>query len=329
MDQYHDPGFVTLRRLCQRFSKAAEFIKSSSIEDDISELPKTAFAWSEKQMFPVHSRTQAVISALYLKQAAVPREVQEAVKIALEAYEVPPEIFVESMIKEAAWTDEECLFPETQSYPIRTSEEVKTAEFKVLGQVTKLSFENRNRIFGKLFKRAQSLGVTLSPQSYKYAGQTMTDPQILRDNLRARASATKDSQVKEGFLKLAEAVIQDRKALRDPARQTKLAATISELDKKGGLIPHYDRRLAPPQFVVYNTEKVAGDEGVDLGGKYYPIASLAQLPITFFSDALGKDVVREIAPGGQIDPQALQQVVETLPTDLKKILAQGLHNAGI
>jgi hypothetical protein len=39
--------------------------------------------------------------------------------------------------------------------------------------------------------------------------------------------------------------------------------------------------------------------------------------------------VKEIAPAGQVDPAALQQVVVTFPADMKQQLAQALKSSGV
>ena len=47
---------------------------------------------------------------------------------------------------------------------------------------------------------------------------------------------------------------------------------------------------------------------------------LASLPLSFWQDALGDDVAQEIAPDGQLDPMALDQILPTLPQDMKNTL---------
>jgi hypothetical protein len=46
--------------------------------------------------------------------------------------------------------------------------------------------------------------------------------------------------------------------------------------------------------------------------------------LTFWEDALGPDIVAEIAPNGQLDPEALAQILPTLPQDLKNTLTTQL-----
>ncbi len=47
---------------------------------------------------------------------------------------------------------------------------------------------------------------------------------------------------------------------------------------------------------------------------------LAQIPLTFWEDTLGADITQEIAPGGVVNPEMLEQIIPTLPADLKASL---------
>ena len=74
---------------------------------------------------------------------------------------------------------------------------------------------------------------------------------------------------------------------------------------------------------MFNTEKLASDV-INLGGHNFSLQKLAQIPVTFWSDALGSDVVRDIAPDGQLKISALKDILPTLPRDLKNTLGRQL-----
>src|SRR5262249_7012522 len=100
---------------------------------------------------------------------------------------------------------------------------------------------------------------------------------------------------------------------------------LDELDRKAGLERHYDRRLLDPLLTVFNTEKVAGP-GVQLGGKFVPLTRLASYPATFYGDVLGDDIIREASDGrGGVDAHKLATILETLPRDMKMMLAQHIR----
>jgi hypothetical protein len=331
-DIYHDPGHGRLAHLLLAHPAVAERVKTAEFEDDVEDLPKTAFAWPAKDLFPIHTPEHAILSFLYAKTAAaraVPPPVMAEIKTALDMYGVDPMSLeaVEEKIAELA--PDECLFPEARSYPVRDAEEVKLAEQNLHQQFTRLLPVERVQAFGRLVKAAEDFGVRLQPLSYKYAGLTSTDSRSLRDALRARAGAVKDPEAKLAYMRLADSTTVSRKALRDRDIQIKLAEAIGTLDEKHGLIPFYDRALPDPMQTVFNTEKVAMGSMVDLAGVQVPVEALGSMDPKLFSDLLGPEVLREIAPNGQIEPDLAVQVLNTLPADLKRQLGQGLVQAGI
>jgi hypothetical protein len=332
IDFYNDPGHATLRHLLQRSPGAAEMLKTAELEDFNRDLPDSAFAWQSKRLYPVHTPEHAAVSYLYAKHASArtPREVLTFIKEALDIYGVEEEALAEVQIKEAALDEDECLFPQSRTYPVRDADEVKTAEEKLLAQAAKLRPETRADAFTRLAKAASFHGVNLREDSYKYAGLTYTDRTRLVDSLRARAAATKEAELSAKYAALATSVAYDRTSLRSRSARVKLAEAIGTLDERAGLLKHYDRDLEDPIRAVFNTTKIAAADDIDLGGgTVVSAASLAALPPTFFSDLFGPDIVKEIAPAGQVDPAALQQVVVTFPADMKQQLAQALKSSGV
>jgi hypothetical protein len=330
IDFYNDPGHSTLRHLLQRAPGAAEMLKSAELEDFNGDLPDTAFAWSAKRLYPVHTPEHAAVSYLYAKTASVPREVLGFIKEALDIYGIEEGQLAETQVKEAALAEDECLFPESRTYPVRDAGEVKIAERRLHEQLTKLRPETRAEAFGRLSKSATLHGVKLRPDSYKLAGLTYTDRPKLADSLRARAMATKDEAIRAKFAALAGAVGSDREYLRAQDARVKLAEVIGTLDEQAGLTGLYDRALEDPIATVFNSTKIASADDIDLGGgRMVAPGALASLPPSFFGDLFGQDIVKEIAPSGQVEPHMVKQVVDTFPADMKKQLAQALSSAGV
>ncbi len=332
IDFYNDPGHSTLRHLLQRAPVASEMLKTAELEDFNTDLPSSAFAWESRRLYPVHSPEHAAVSYLYAKHASaqVPREVLGFIKEALDVYGIDEESLNVHQVKEAAYSRNECLFPDQQSYPVRTAGEVKTAERRLHEQMSHLHPETRAEVFGRLAKAASVHGVKLRIESMKLAGLTYTDRARLADDLRARAVATKLGGVKAKYAALAESVLKDRAGLRDPETRMKLAEAIGTLDEEAGLVGLYDRSLSDPIATVYNSTKIASADDIDLGGgRMVAPSALAALPPSFFSDLFGADIVREIAPSGQVQPEMVKQVVDTFPADMKQQLAQALSNAGV
>ena len=104
---------------------------------------------------------------------------------------------------------------------------------------------------------------------------------------------------------------------------------ILKADEAAGLARHYDRKIPDPICTVFNTAVKLSAQMVNLGNDAYDLGSLAALPASFYSDALGPEVLSEIAPGGSVGPDRLAAVLPTLPADMLRGLQQGLASAGV
>jgi hypothetical protein len=322
VDQYRDPALAVLVRLVEGRPKLAAAVGDVDIlPEEADKLPSTAFAWPEKRAFPLHTKEHAMLSRVYRENSPnVPAFVDVAIKEACDLYGVDDTLF--TRVKQAAPVDdpEDYLLPDRKLIPVRSAEQVKTAEAKVIAGYTKLSVESRATACTRLVEKAAHFGVTLNPLTHKLAGFTVTSTKVLKDWLGARVEAA-PPQYKEAFQKLATAVSELPAEIRDRDTQVKLATVIDELDKKAGLVKYYDRKLPDPLLSVFNTAKIAG-HGVNLGSKFVPMDRLASYPSTFFGDIIGDDLVREASDGrGGMDVHKLAVILETLPMDMKNVLA--------
>jgi hypothetical protein len=326
VDQYRDPTLAVLVHLVAGRPKLAAAVEDVDIQpDEAALLPTSAFAWPEKRAFPLHTREHAMLSRVYRENSTnVPPHVDAAIKEACDLYGITDDLF--ARVKQAAPVEdpENYLIPARRLSPVRNAEEVKVAEEKVIAGYTKLAVETRALVCTRLVEKAAHFGVTLKPQTHKLAGFTVTSTKTLKDWLGARVAAA-PAQYKQAFQKLADAVEALPPEIRDRNTQIKLAEVIDTLDKKAGLVRFYDRKLLDPLLSVFNTPKVAG-HGVNLGSKFVPMARLAAYPASFFGDVLGEDLVREASDGrGGMDPHKLAAILETLPLDMKNVLAQQMR----
>jgi hypothetical protein len=315
-DQFHDPGYGRLRHLLADHPGAAALLKEASIEDTEPELPPGAYAWPERQLFPVHSAEHAALSHLYAKtsEVSVPDHVRAKIAQALDAYDVPADAFAQAQPKLAA--DEDCLFSGGR-YPVRNAKEVKTAELRLLPQVSKLTGDERIRAFSKLAEAAQVHGVNLAPESLRLACKTASNPERLAVHLEARAHSTSDPALGAKFASLAAAVRNSPKDLAKEDTRLKVAAFIHELDRKAGFEARYDRDMEDPARVVSNTQKTAS-AACDIGGRQFSHADLARIPMDLYKHALGDDIESSIGHGGTVNPKLAAEVLSTLPADMKK-----------
>lgn len=325
-DLYHDPAHGRLKALLGQYPGVAEQLKTASFEDNLDGERDSVFAWPSERRYPVHSREHALVSYLYTRgDPSVPAGVKLAVAEALEAYGVSKEALAPAPPAEDK--PEDLLFPEQGTYPVRDAGEVKQAEERLLAQLGRLPLEARVPVFAKLANAAGRHGVTLQPASQAWGMAALTDPATLLDNLAARAHLAKTAEAKDGYLDLAEAVRTRPADLRRPEIRSKLASAIWRLDQQAGITQ--DRRIPDPLHAVYNHAIKVGARMVVLGPDSYDLGALTALPGTFYSDALGPEFAGEIAPGGQVDPEALSTILPTLPMDLKHSLAIALKGAGV
>lgn len=338
LDMFHDPAWGKMRDLFNRFPKVAAVAGSLDVADSADSLPSTCFADPNARLFPIHEKRAAVLSYAYAREQTVPRFVMNNIKEALAAYDVDESTFEQQAVKTAApLAPEECLFPATGSWPIRTAGEVKTAEAALHQEHAKLLPDARVEAYGRLYKRAQELGVALDATSHKYAGFVETDTRELRDSLRARAivaekrgSATIEVRTKiaAAYEKIAATLDGLPRTIRNRPQQVKLASAIAELDEHANVTTQYDRGVPDPVKTVFNTDKIARGDDIELGGKMFAISKLASLPASFYKDALGEDFASELAPGGEVSSQKLAQILPTLPYDMKRSLEVSLRSTG-
>jgi hypothetical protein len=322
VDQFSDPVMAHLVRRVSDRPKLAAAIQDFDVDrEERDTLPASAFAWSEKRAFPVHSREHTMLSRVYREGIPnVPAHVDRALKEACEVYGIDESLFARAKVAAAPEPADAFLLPDIRRMRVTEAAHVKTAEEKLRTEGRKLSVEHRALASRRLVEKAAFYGVTVRDEIRKMAGMTVTDRQPLVDWIEARREAA-PIEHKDGYQKLANAVKRMPAELRDRAQQIKLAEAIGELDELAGLDRFYDRKLPDPLMTVFNSSKVAG-QGVTLAGRFHPMDRVASYPSTFYSDILGPDIVREASDtSGQMDPQRLAQVLETLPVDMQRMLS--------
>lgn len=323
IDQYSDPSFGYLVKQVSQMPEIEPFIKNASIEaGETDTLPDTAFAWPSQRKYPIHTSEQAALSYAYSKLAsALPNEVIDNLKAALEVYEIPLTAFDSHGVKQAELSENDYLLPELKLFPVTNAAEVKYAQERVLEQMSKLDLAHRATACGNLVKKADEFKVTLQPEVLKIAGLTVSSTKQVQDWLEARATALPISEhlYKVAYEKLANELAHHPEESKDRPGLLKLAATIAELDERSGLDRHYDRKIPDPLKTVFNTSKLA-QETVDLAGTMVPLKKLAGLPPSFWEDLGGRELRDELCPGGKMDASKLAMIVDTLPLDLKVAL---------
>lgn len=325
-DQTCDPGYSYLRTLVARYPKLGEFTKTANIDEgEFSQLPDTAFAWPSERRYPIHTKEHTALSIGYRKLAAqkVPIEVDRTLEKAAHIYEIVDALYAEATEKKALSAS--YIFPEKQRFMVKSAEDVKLAEQRLRELYTQLSVEDRAEGFQRLRKYARELGVALHPSTEKLAGFTLTSTQRLRDWLDARQEVTRGQVFSEAFEKISSTLDGVAPEFKDEEIQIDLVKAIHKLDKEAGLEKLYGKKLPDPIQTVFNTEKRAEDT-VEIGTGFLTDKDrLSSVPLSFWEDVLGEDVVSEISQDNEtVDPNMLMQILPTLPNDLKAIVQRQL-----
>lgn len=322
VDQFSDPGFRVLGHLISQYPHAEEHIKTAELDMDENEgRPDSAFAWSERRLFPIDSADQAALSRLYIhKQASViPGHVVELCDKALDLYEVemPLQTKVASVPVD---NSQDYLLPGLKRWKVIDADGVKLASDAIMTNRRRMDVDTRATASVNLAKKAAEFGVPLPSTILKMAGATMCDTRVLRDWLEARSTITNDAQIKLGYDTLAEKVNQMPALVGDREELIKVAATIQELDESVDLDYFYDQKIPDALGTVFNTEKIA-DEMLSLAGRQVPLSQLQAVDPEIYKDVLGDDLANDfISSTGEVDEEQLAMILPTVPRDLLQAL---------
>jgi len=307
----------------ERFPELKTMAKTANLDDsEFSELPDESFAWPGIRRFPIHNAQHAALSYGYSKLAAMlPSDVQQMLEKAADLYQIDRTVFEQSMEITKTASDGQYLLPEKKRFRVDSPSAVADVERVYHEKYAELTVADRAEAGYRLVKIAEQHSVPLKPETKKLAGFTITSTRILRDWIGARhAAATKlGSSLANVFDKIDNEFKSSDAYIADRAYQIKLAQAISDLDKKAGLTQFYGKQLPDPIQTVFNTTEDPQDY-IKFGSALQNKALLAQLPLSFWEDTLGPDIAKEVAPEGQVDITALEQVLATLPADLKSAL---------
>ena len=324
MDQNTDITFATLRNLITTYPKLSEHVKTAQVGEHIrSSLPESAFADRLNRMFPVHTPADAALSKAYAtKVANLASSVMEEIDTALAMYGVPSSIFETS--KEASAAEEEPVYlvESQKKLAMYSSTPIEVAEEALMRNQTKLSARSLTDGAIKIVKEASSRGANVSDWTLKYAGLVQCDTREASRWLEARAIKAPTEGISKAYTKLAHVTDNMDSSLgRDDL--IKLANAVSDLDKQSGFSRYYGKNLPDPVSTIFNT-KVAMQPMVDLAGTNVPVEKLLSIAPETYGDILGSDIVAEITRDGELAPDSLTEILDTLPVDMKKSLVKEL-----
>ena len=322
IDQASDAGFANLRLLVERYPTLREFAKTASLdESEFEKLSSDSFAWPSERKFPIHTPEHTALSVGYSKlSSSIPLGVAVQLEKAAEIYNLTPAMFEEDQTEKIA-DDADYLLPAKKRFKVSSADEVPLAEEAYRLKFANLSMEDRAMAGLQLVKVAEKHGVTLHPSTQKLAGFTMTSTAIFKDWMGARKEAAlkAKSPLASAFEKMAEAYTNVEEFIDNRKDQMQLASLVYRMDKQAGITHHYGKKLPTPLETVFNTD-LARKDFVKISSALANKALLQSLPVSFWEDTLGPDISKEIAPDGNVNPEVLEQILPTLPADLKASL---------
>lgn len=324
IDQNTDITFATLRSLVTTYPGITEHVKTAQVGEHIREsLPTAAFADQSNRMFPVHTPADAILSKAYAtKVANLADSIVQQIDTALEMYGVSSDLFATPKIAHAYEEEPQYLVESQKKLAFYSNTPIAKGEEALIRNQSKLSSSSLTDGALKLVKEAARRGENVSDWTLKYAGLVQCDTTEARDWLETRAHKSSDSRLKEAYTKLAQVAHNlDGSLGRDDL--IKLANTIGDLDKQAGFNKYYGRTLPDPVSTVFNT-KLAMQPMLDLAGTPVPVEKLLSIPPESYGDILGSDIVEEISKDGELIPDALTEILDTLPVDMKKSLVKEL-----
>lgn len=333
VDQFKDRRHRLLSEIAEDRPDLVPMYKSASADDDAGIRPG-AFADRSSRMFPLHTEEHAILSKLYAEKQAqyISEDVVGNIDKMLSLYGHDPETFTFPTQTKSASAEEssQYLLPQYKRLCIRGKSDVRPATEALLAQKNRLKVATVTEASVRAVTRAADYGLDerdLPADIYKYAGLTSCDAGDLLDWIEARAVACTSGEDRATYQKIAQAVsnnfpptgvISSRDSL------VKIANAIEAADESAGLTPLYGHTILDPIQTVFNMDKVATLD-VDMGGQQIPLQQLLAVPPEVYEEILGEGVMEAaVGPDGQVDPQQFQALLQTLPADLKTLLASTL-----
>lgn len=324
IDQNTDVTFATLKSLVGIYPDLADHVKTAQVGEHIRDsLPSSAFADPANRLFPVHTPADAILSKAYAtKVANLAGDVMSEIDTALAIYQVPENIFDTPKVAHTPKPEPTYLVESQKKLAMYRDTPISLAEDALKRNQPKLSTGSLTDGALKIVKEASARGENVSSWTLKYAGLVQCNTEETSRWLEARAHKAPSSELSSAYTKLAHVTSNIDSSLgRDDL--IKLANTVSELDNKSGFKQYYGLKMPDPVATVFNT-KIAMQPMLELAGKQVPLEKLLSVAPETYGDILGSDIVEEITRDGELVPESLSEILDTLPADMKKSLVNEL-----
>ena len=275
-DQYDDKNLVVLRKLSTIF-ELPDFVKEASVVDEkeLNSLPRTAFGDPVNRKYPITSRKDTYLSALYFRKHASEYEdkeyasqVKENIDKALDLWDIPHTLKKKASVihKEASAVEHvrvrDGVGNTIDDWELRSPRDFEKAAIQLFENKNMFSFEQRKDIARQLIDSDLRKTAELSDEVDTYldraAGFGMCTKLQLIDTIRDRARLYKEAD--ERFMKVlteyAES-LEDEEL--DCSHLNKTAALLDFMDKQTGISRKYRDLTSPEECLFVYTEKTASE----------------------------------------------------------------------
>jgi len=307
-----------------------EYVKKAEAEDsfELKGLPKTAFADTDRKIYPINSPENVYLSNAYFinKRADISKVYGEdyacqlETKIAEAADVLGISADLEEYnrqlnIKKASDYDQNYMVDfvvdgmtqAVQMYPVKTAADLTESAASFAANISNFPFDVRVKAAANFVKEALALGVDEMPDILmKYAGLFYPDLPAVQEELWRRSTKLAN----ENNRKIYEAMSNDVPNMTSVREVMKIAETCFNIENMEGLYdkPKVAQVLGDPvdMFFSASLEKVAADLSfVEAHGDKYKLDDLMKI---------SKDKYEEAFGDCGIDPASPEKIADILPT---------------
>lgn len=326
LDVHHDQYLKTLRQLQEKVD-----FPSYVLTYDIDKEP-SMYAWPEKRACPIDSPAATYLSLAYQMLAenkdAAPESVKAEMLKAATIYGIEKDILdlVDALQPEqekiAFLLEEDTPRGKVKLYPVKDNQDWEAAQESFSNNYLKFPPKWREKIASKLLAMKPTC-INLAPVVESHAKCAICDPFILKEELEKRANEALMQKQNEAALAihyLAESITPRIPSKRDLLN--KIAEAITKYDEILGLPLRYNKEIRPPHESVWNTPKdqmfTKIATTVVIGPDVYQMTQITPHMLGI-ANILGED----------FDKEAAQDILETLPRDLKYLVTNFLRDKGV
>jgi hypothetical protein len=312
-----------------RDASLPEYVKTAELDDsgDIKRLPKTAFADSDRMIYPINSPSRVYVSNAYFmnKRADIVKlygedyasQLQSKIEKAAEIFEITEDLTdynTHRNEKQAADYEENYMvdfkidgMAGVQMYPVKTAQDLSESAESFTQNISKFPFDIRVKSAENFVKAAGELGVDDLPELLlKYAGMYYPDLGNLTHEIWRRSTKL----TKEAHKRVYESISKDLSNMTDLGEVMKVAEVLFNIENMEGLYDNVKvaQILGDPVDCIFTEQitKVASDLSyVEVHGDKYKLADLTKISKDHYEEAFGDC---------GIDPASPEKIADILPT---------------